>query len=149
MRSAIGFFAPIASIALLSSGVGAQCFAPTASLDSGLVVGTTTTLPSATAIVNQFLGVPFAVSPPERFSPPQRPERWSEPVDATAWRPACIQQFNCKGLRSRFSCAEPDLTITPRPRGQPQFYYIVVQQSTARGERGLPVSKRVRSCWAP
>lgn len=43
---------------------------PTATIDAGVVVGTTTSLPAATASVNKFLGVPFAQSPPERFAPP-------------------------------------------------------------------------------
>lgn len=45
--------------------------APTAVVEGGGVVGTSTTLPSATAPVNKFLGVPFAASPPLRFAPPQ------------------------------------------------------------------------------
>ncbi|KAI9717837.1 MAG: hypothetical protein M1828_007076 [Chrysothrix sp. TS-e1954] len=54
--------------------------------------GTSTNLPSATASVNKFLGVPFAQSPPERFSPPQ-PATYSGKVDATSWKPSCPQQF--------------------------------------------------------
>lgn len=64
---------------------------PTAALDCGVVTGTTTSLPAATATVNKFLGIPFAQSPPERFGMPQRPG--SCDVNATAWKPACIQQF--------------------------------------------------------
>jgi carboxylesterase type B len=66
---------------------------PTARIDSGKIIGTSTTLPSATAIVNKFLGIPFADSPPERFSPPRRPSRWIRPLDTTEYKPACIQQF--------------------------------------------------------
>jgi len=69
---------------------------PVVVLPSGPVVGTTTALPSATAIVNKFLGIPFAQSPPERFSPPQDASRWWQPLNATTFKPACIQQFNCK-----------------------------------------------------
>lgn len=67
-------------------------------LASGVVVGTTTTVPSATATVNKFLGLPFAASPPERFSPPQSPARWEKPLDASELKPACIQQFNCEPI---------------------------------------------------
>jgi len=72
---------------------------PTVRIDSGVIIGTSTTLPSATAVVYKFLGVPFADSPPERFSPPVRPERWFRPLDTTEYKPACIQQF--KGKQSR------------------------------------------------
>lgn len=64
---------------------------PTATLDCGTIIGTTTFLPAATATVNKFLGIPFAQSPPERFGMPQRPGTCN--VNATAWKPACIQQF--------------------------------------------------------
>lgn len=68
---------------------------PTATLDVGEVIGTTTTLPSSTSVVNKFLGIPFAASPPERFSPPVPVGKFQNPYIAQAWGPACIQQFNC------------------------------------------------------
>ncbi|KAL8792142.1 MAG: hypothetical protein Q9195_005238 [Heterodermia aff. obscurata] len=67
--------------------------APTITLASGPLVGTQTILPSATAAVNKFLGIPFALSPPERFAPPQSPKPWSSPLNVTEWKPACIQEF--------------------------------------------------------
>ena len=70
---------------------------PTVTIASGVVVGTTTTLPSATTTVNQFLGIQFAESPPLRFGPPQPPKPWTAPVRAVKVAPACLQQFsgNC------------------------------------------------------
>ncbi|KAL9625262.1 MAG: hypothetical protein Q9160_000664 [Pyrenula sp. 1 TL-2023] len=68
--------------------------APTATIDIGTVVGTSTAVPGGNDAVNQFLGIPFAVSPPERFSPPQPTPAASSPIQATAFSPACIQQFN-------------------------------------------------------
>ena len=76
--------------ALLGAATAA---APSVTIDAGVVIGTTTTLPTATASVNKFLGIPFAQSPPERFAPPQKPSNFSRPINATAWRPACVQQF--------------------------------------------------------
>jgi carboxylesterase type B len=73
---------------------------PIVVLPSGPVMGTTTSLPSATVTVNKFLGIPFAQSPPERFSPPGNVTRWRQPLNATAFKPACIQQFNCKPATS-------------------------------------------------
>ena len=69
---------------------------PTVTLASGVLVGTITALPTATATVNQFLGVPYAKSPPERFTLPVDPEPWSAPLAAMAVKPACIQQWSCK-----------------------------------------------------
>lgn len=66
---------------------------PTAIIDSGAIVGTTTTLPSSTAVVNKYLGVPFG-KPPVRFSPPEPAERWSTNYNATKWGPACIQEVS-------------------------------------------------------
>jgi carboxylesterase type B len=69
--------------------------APTVTIKAGVVIGRTTSLPAALAPVNQFLGIPFAKSPPERFSPPQPALRFSKPIHATKWKPACMQQFRC------------------------------------------------------
>lgn len=84
---------PFVFTASLSDGATS---APTVTLASGPLVGTQTILPSATAAVNKFLGVPFAQSPPERFSLPQSPKPWSEPLTVTEWKPSCIQEFVCK-----------------------------------------------------
>lgn len=74
----------------------AQSGNPTATVQQGVVVGTTTSLPAATASVNKFLGIPFAQSPPLRFGPPQAPASFSEPMMVQALKPACIQQFVCR-----------------------------------------------------
>ena len=71
---------------------------PTITIDSGVVFGTTTLLPSATASVNKFLGIPFAKSPPERFSPPQPLLGSDHQINATAWKSACIQAFPCESM---------------------------------------------------
>lgn len=72
--------------------------APTVTISSGVVIGTTKTPvnhePTATSFANVYLGVPFAQGPPERFSPPQPAEPWSTPVVAQASKPACIQLFH-------------------------------------------------------
>ncbi|OCL07125.1 alpha/beta-hydrolase [Glonium stellatum] len=78
----------------ISSSIFANSSSPRATIDAGVIIGTTTSLPSANASVNKFLGVPFAASPPEHFSLPRKPRPWSKPLDAQAWKPACIQQFN-------------------------------------------------------
>jgi carboxylesterase type B len=66
---------------------------PTAVIDNGIVVGTTTSIPSSTVVVKKFLGIPFA-APPLRFSSPRPARRWRGIYDASEYKPACIQQFN-------------------------------------------------------
>lgn len=82
-------------LSLLRQVPFADCL-PTATVAAGVLIGTTTRLPLATATVNQFLGIPFAASPPERFSPPENASPWTQPLNVTAWKPACIQQFVCE-----------------------------------------------------
>jgi carboxylesterase 2 len=79
---------------------------PTVTLASGIVIGTTTrptNQPSLTAQANAYLGVPFALSPPERFSPPEAVSPWSSPLAAQTVKPACIQQFSGTGRSQELS----------------------------------------------
>lgn len=74
---------------------------PTVTLASGIVIGTATTVfsaPSSKAPVYNYLGIPFAAPPTgaARFAPPSTPTAWNEPLLATSFSPACIQQFPCK-----------------------------------------------------
>ncbi len=78
--------------ALLGSATAASSHAPTATLGPGRVVGTATVLPSSKATVNQFLSIPYAVTPPKRFLPPERLVKYDGPVNATKPAPLCIQQ---------------------------------------------------------
>lgn len=66
---------------------------PVAETDAGTVVGFTTTEPASGKKLNKFLGVPFGAQP-VRFSPPKPPTPWTTPFNASAYGPACIQQFN-------------------------------------------------------
>ena len=75
----------------------------TAIIEIGTIIGTQTSLPSATAPVNKFLGVPFAKSPPTRFMPAVAAAPLTAPFDTKAWKPACIQQFVCKFLSSWYA----------------------------------------------
>ncbi|CCF44309.1 carboxylesterase [Colletotrichum higginsianum] len=82
----------LGAFALPASNAG-----PTVTIASGVVIGTTTQPAGSTNYANAYLGVPFAKSPPERFSPPEAAPSWSSPLSATAFRPACIQQFTNTG----------------------------------------------------
>ncbi|KAH8820239.1 liver carboxylesterase 1 precursor [Xylogone sp. PMI_703] len=69
---------------------------PTVSISSGTVIGTTRSppsQPSTTAKANLYLGIPYAQSPPERFSPPTPAGSWKTPLQAQEYKPACVQQF--------------------------------------------------------
>lgn len=70
----------------------ASCSPPQATLSSGVVRGTATTVPHAEHAVNMFLGVPYAeVS--ERFSPATPVQPWEGALDATSFGPSCPQNF--------------------------------------------------------
>ncbi|KAJ3120796.1 hypothetical protein HK100_012648 [Physocladia obscura] len=73
---------------------------PTVVLRPGKVIGTTTVLGSSATpiVVNKFLGIPFAVTPPKRFLPPEPLYQYSGPVNATAFKGICIQQDNGDAL---------------------------------------------------
>jgi carboxylesterase type B len=66
---------------------------PTATIDNGVVIGTSTSIPDSNNKVNQFLGIPFAEKP-LRFSPPKPAKPWDTPYNATVYKPACIMKFN-------------------------------------------------------
>lgn len=91
------FFSPFfllttASVGLAASSPKPACL-PTATIDSGPIVGTTTSLSSSTAVVRKFLGVPFAKKP-VRFTPPVPVGSWSKPYNATTWGLACNQEIS-------------------------------------------------------
>lgn len=68
--------------------------APFVVLPSGTLVGQRV-VPTIGSSVDKFLGVPFAQSPPERFSPASAPDPYGT-WDASYLRPACIQEFPCR-----------------------------------------------------
>ncbi|KAG5989534.1 hypothetical protein E4U43_004482 [Claviceps pusilla] len=78
-------------IPLLHAATGCPS-CPTATIDSGVIVGTAVVEPFSQATVIKYLGVPFA-APPERFQPPRVPDPWDSPYDASTYKPACIQTF--------------------------------------------------------
>ncbi|KAK5113471.1 hypothetical protein LTR85_010899 [Meristemomyces frigidus] len=66
--------------------------APSVVVDAGTVIGTVTTLPSASVAVSKYLGIPYA-TPTLRFKPAATVTQFAAPVQATAFGPACIQQI--------------------------------------------------------
>ncbi|KFY89938.1 hypothetical protein V500_05391 [Pseudogymnoascus sp. VKM F-4518 (FW-2643)] len=105
---------------------------PTVALDYGLVVGITNQVPSAPHLtVNQYLGVPFAKSPPRRFEPSEDTGPWKYPWDASYFRPSCIQYFGNDEFRRIFN-------IPPLPESEDCLYLNVFTPPKAPPE-GLPV----------
>jgi carboxylesterase type B len=96
------FLSTVAGFGLLSTVVAAQqvlnADGPIAHTKYGPIQGVKANVPGAKEPINKFLGVPFAQSPvgPLRFSAPKDPQSWVDPVQATAFKPACIEQFNCQ-----------------------------------------------------
>ena len=114
--------------------------APTATIDSGVVFGTMTLLPSATAPVNKFLGIPFANSPPQRFAPPQPILGHDHQINATVWKSACIQAFPCESVA--YIQAFRSLT---KGRPSSRSLEVVPRYATRPSERRLLVSQCVRT----
>ena len=82
------------SLIALCSGAPNSGKAPAATIDAGVIVGTTTAVSgSAATVVNKFLGVPFAASP-TRFAPPASATPFSQPFDASKYGLTCPQQFD-------------------------------------------------------
>ena len=79
----------------------ASAQAPTVTVDNGVFVGVSTSVPGAPQTVKKYLGVPFAVTPPQRFSPPVKPPNSNTVRQATQFGPNCISTGPCK-----FSCLD-------------------------------------------
>lgn len=78
--------------ASLANPCSSSAARPTVSIDSGIVVGIPTSVPSSDTIVNKFVGIPFG-EPPVRFSPPVPVKAWDSIHDASQYKPSCLQMF--------------------------------------------------------
>ncbi|KAL6706357.1 hypothetical protein ACN47E_005647 [Coniothyrium glycines] len=111
--------------------------APSVTIEAGIVVGKTTDLPAAAGTVNQFLGIPFAQSPPERFSPPRAVSHSSTTINATAFKPACLQQFRYPLESSQVT---QSIFNNPPPRESEDCLYLnVYAPATPAGGKGRAV----------
>lgn len=96
------------SLLSLLLGAGAVINAapgPSAVVDAGVIIGTTTTLPSSTVKVNKFLGIPYAQPPVDqrRFLPPEPIATFKQsPLNATAWGSKCLD-YTSSELSNMFS----------------------------------------------
>ncbi|OAA74026.1 Carboxylesterase, type B [Cordyceps fumosorosea ARSEF 2679] len=79
--------------AALSSALALTCDdCPTATIDSGILIGTAASEPTVAVPVNKFLGIPFA-KPPTRWKLPEKPDSWQGSRDASRFGNACYQQL--------------------------------------------------------
>ncbi|KAL5384915.1 hypothetical protein DPSP01_005022 [Paraphaeosphaeria sporulosa] len=116
----------------LSAAYNKRQTKPTATIDSGVIVGTTTSLPSAPAVVNKFLGVPFA-APPNRFEPPRNHKPWTQPLDTKTRKPACVQEFAFPQPVKNLTLA---LFNTPPPEESEDCLYLNVYAPATPAPKG-------------
>ncbi|KAI6810773.1 alpha/beta-hydrolase [Hortaea werneckii] len=131
------YYAPTSASSPTTASCGYQGGEPTATVDAGVLHGTTTSLPAATASVNKFLGVPFAKSPPTRFAPPESPGSFSAPINATTWAPSCIQQFTYPVVQQQFT--ELIFNTPAAPESEDCLYLNVYAPSTPAPAGGRAV----------
>ncbi|KAM3512274.1 hypothetical protein MY11210_004058 [Beauveria gryllotalpidicola] len=65
---------------------------PTATIDSGILIGASVSEPTVSSTVNRFLGIPYA-KPPTRWKLPEKPDSWQDARDASHFGNACYQQL--------------------------------------------------------
>ncbi|KAM0189122.1 hypothetical protein ACHAPI_010140 [Fusarium lateritium] len=110
----------------------AQDFRPVIALGSSLVVGKVDQVSSAPYLaVHQYLGVPFAKSPPTRFEPPEDVVQDQTTWDASYFRPSCFQSFQNEDFKKIFN-------NPPLPESEDCLYLNVFKPATVPTE-GLPV----------
>lgn len=121
----------VTALSTAACALAATTSGPTVSLASGVVVGTTSTVSTptvATAAVTQYLGIPFAASPPQRFSPAQPPSKWTEPLVAQQRKPVCLQEFafgNSPGSTQRVEAIFNDPGSSPPAESEDCLYLNV------------------------
>ncbi|GAM86514.1 hypothetical protein ANO11243_045280 [Dothideomycetidae sp. 11243] len=130
----------VALVALAARGSAAPAAAnanPTVTCKQGTIIGTTTTVPSATVGVHKFLGIPFGVTPPKRFLPPQAHPGFTKPYRAQTTGAACLQQFSF-GANEEF-VFQNAFTGGPIPESEDCLYVNVWAPANACPESKLPV----------
>ncbi|CAN5147233.1 hypothetical protein BH09PSE2_BH09PSE2_01490 [soil metagenome] len=110
--------------------------APTVRIDSGVLQGA-----AVTPAIVSFKNIPYAKPPVGslRWAPPQRPDRWSEPRDATAFGASCPQpggsgplDGSAKGPQSE-DCLTLNICAPVGAKGAPVMLWIHGGSNTQGG----------------
>ncbi|KAM3444097.1 hypothetical protein NHJ13734_001576 [Beauveria thailandica] len=111
---------------------------PTATIDSGILIGASVSEPTVSSTVNQFLGIPYA-KPPTRWKLPEKPDSWQDARDASQFGNACHQQLlsgakNAELLNKYFNT--PPASV---PDSEDCLYLNVFAPEAARPGSSKPV----------
>jgi len=113
---------------------------PTVTIASGVVIGTATRVsnqPSVTALVNAYLGVPFA-DKPVRFAPPQPAPAFGT-INAQTNPPACLQQFLSGEAGEKTKAYFNNPFLPPPPESEDCLYLNVFAPQGASPSNLKPV----------
>ncbi|KAJ6783124.1 hypothetical protein PWT90_07159 [Aphanocladium album] len=103
---------------------------PTATIDSGVLVGTTVSEPLVSSAVNKFLGIPFA-QPPARWELPIKAESWQGSRDATHFGNACHQLFSKAAKNANITEKYFNSPSAPVPDNEDCLYLNVYTPASA------------------
>ncbi|RKK84499.1 hypothetical protein BFJ71_g14546 [Fusarium oxysporum] len=99
----------------------------------GKIVGTTSRQPAFPyAITKEFLGIPFAQTPPTRFLPAIPPIPHTTPIFATGLKPSCYQQFIKQKYRDIFN-------TPPVSESEDCLYLNIFTPAASTAGSGTPV----------
>lgn len=107
---------------------------PTATIDSGVVIGVPTSLPQASSGVNKFLGIPYS-SPLKRWDLPRKVTPWHQPLNASSMGPICVQAWNFHGLGPEMAPLK-ELFNNPPPPEDERCLTVNVYTPSAPGPPG-------------
>jgi hypothetical protein len=88
-------FLALGPVLAAAAAVTKTVVVPAAVLKPGTAYGVATSVPSSNTTVYKFTGIPFAITPPKRFLPPENLERFEGGVvNATVIPHMCFQAHN-------------------------------------------------------
>ncbi|KAM0277497.1 hypothetical protein ACHAQH_005775 [Verticillium albo-atrum] len=135
-----GFILPVSA---LTTHASRTTYAdPSVTLGQGTLVGIATQVADASVTVHKFLGVPFAVSPPRRFEPPEPLPSSSKTFNTTQWSAKCIEDAS-PGLlvddaRESEDCLYLNVYVPDTPTEDKAVMFWIYGGSLKFGNAGQP-----------